>query len=210
MANHSGEMFHALHKRYNRMGWLLGPMAHKITNLDLHPEIPVAYDNDAFSAYSNKKAWDELAWVKMMEDIKRRELKAEFVLAPDTVGDPDETLRKFFAYRYLIPKHCPVFFAAQDGMGVRDIPSTVDGVFIGGSLKYKWRMVSSFTNAFKRVHCGRVNNLSKLLACERLGVESVDGTHWFRFRSPEEWGEDIENFFLHKLTPQRQQELFYE
>ena len=52
-----------------------------------------------------------------------------------------------------------------------------------------------WANAFPRVHVGRVNTLTKLLSCERLNVESVDGTHWFRFRAPEEWMEDLVYFF---------------
>ena len=98
LANHSGAEFHYLNGKYDRMGWLLGPVSFKTTKL--RPFVKIAFDNDAFGAWQNKDEWDEKAWLEMIEGIRRQKLQPEWILVPDVVGDKDATLRKFLAYRY--------------------------------------------------------------------------------------------------------------
>ncbi len=61
-----------------------------------------------------------------------------------------------------------------------DVPIDTDVVFIGGTTEWKWRNVGRFVASFKRVHAGRVNWVDKLEYCDRIGVESCDGTGFFR------------------------------
>jgi hypothetical protein len=53
-------------------------------------------------------------------------------------------------------------------------------IFIGGSSAWKWRTVNTWADNFDRVHVGRVNSIDRVWLCHDLGVESVDGTGWFR------------------------------
>jgi hypothetical protein len=53
-------------------------------------------------------------------------------------------------------------------------------VFIGGTDFWKQKAIPIFTEAFERVHVGRVNGMRMLQRCAAYGVESVDGTGWFR------------------------------
>ena len=42
--------------------------------------------------------------------------------------------------------------------------------------------VKNFVGLGWPVHVGRVNSMKRLRVCEDLGVDSVDGTGWFRAR----------------------------
>ena len=73
----------------------------------------------------------------------------------------------------------PLAFAVQDGMVPADVPSAANVVFVGGTTEWKWNTVATWAAAFPRVHVGRVNGHA-IWECDRLGVESIDGTGWFR------------------------------
>ena len=176
--------------------------------------MPMAFDNDAYSAYQNQTEWNESAWYSMLDKMEK-EIPAdrvEWVLVPDVVGDMRATLANFFLYREAISRRgWPVCFALQDGMVPQDVPCTVDIVFVGGTTKWKWSTLPMWCQAFPRVHVGRVNSLEKLEVCRRLqdefgSLESIDGTYWFRFRKPSEYLKDFESFF--KNEPKPQLELF--
>lgn len=190
LANHSSPTLHYLAGKYpGRIGWLLTPDSYK--GCKLRSWIPVAYDNGAFSAYKNNTEWNEESWIEMMRNIKG---EPEWILAPDVVGNKDETLKTFYSLRYHIKREWPTAFAVQDGMVPQDIPCTVDVIFIGGTLEWKWKTLDMWCNAFPRIHVGRVNRPGRLRQCYEAGVESVDGTGWFR-RSPVEWQNELETFF---------------
>lgn len=196
MANHSSPSLHYLAGKYGRIGWLLGPKSFKRS---LFPWLPVAYDNDAWSAFQNDEEWDEGAWIDMIHEIRKRSIKPEWVLCPDKVGDKEHTLKNWFSLRCNLSGF-KTAFAVQDGMVPQEVP-LCDVIFVGGSTKWKWKTLSMWTGAFPRVHVGRVNTVGKLIACERLGVESVDGTGWFR-RPPDEWYGDLEYYFQRRFKDQ--------
>ena len=189
-----------LQGKYGQMGWLLSPQSfpHRLRHF-----MPMAFDNDAYSAYQNKTEWNEAVWLKMLEQMVERQVKPEWVLVPDVVGDKRRTLANFFLYREAISRRgWPVAFAVQDGMIPTDVPCTVDVIFLGGTTNWKWKSLPMWTGAFPRVHVGRVNSLEKLQICRRLGVESVDGTHWFRFKDAAQYCDEFIEFFENKESPQ--------
>ena len=194
LANHSSPTLHYLAGRYpGRIGWLLTPDGFK--SCKPRPWIPMAFDNGAFSAYQNKTEFDERAWINMIEKMAKEKINPEWVLIPDKVGDKVGTLAMFLKYRMYVSKHgWPVAFAVQDGMVPQDVPCTVDVIFVGGTLAWKWKTLSMWCKAFKRVHVGRVNRPNRLIQCYKEKVESVDGTGWFR-RPPLEWQDELETFF---------------
>ena len=179
-SNHSGAEVHYLAGRFpGKVGWLIGPSA--IRKTKLRHWIPYACDNDAFSSWSCNREWNEAEWIAMLDWTRMCEFKPMWALIPDVVADKKRTLEnweKYYpvavSYRYKLA------FAVQDGMTPDDVPINADVVFVGGSTEWKWKTVSTWTQNFKRVHVGRVNSIDRLWLCEDLGVESVDGTGWFR------------------------------
>ncbi len=179
-SNHSGAEVHYLAGRFpGKVGWLIGPSA--IRKTKLRHWIPYACDNDAFSSWSSNREWNEAEWIAMLDWTRMCEFKPMWALIPDVVADKKRTLEnweKYYpvavSYRYKLA------FAVQDGMTPDDVPINADVVFVGGSTEWKWKTVSTWTQNFKRVHVGRVNSIDRLWLCEDLGVESVDGTGWFR------------------------------
>lgn len=181
-SNNSAAIVHYWAGAYpGRIGWLIGPSGMQKTKL--REWIPYALDNDAFSAWTKGTQWNESLWVSMLDTLKHDSenvLPPRWVLVPDVVADRDATLRNWEKYSRKAEQFgWPLAFAVQDGMTPEDLPDNCI-VFVGGTTKWKWDNLHTWTSLGRRVHVGRVNEVSKLLICERLGVESVDGTGWMR------------------------------
>lgn len=182
-----------------RIGWLVGPTG--LPKTKLRPWMPFALDNDAFSAWSEEKEWDEAAWVAMMDSVRYSGFKPLWTLVPDVVADRVKTLQKWDLHAPTAAKYgWPLAFAVQDGMTPDDVPDEAEVIFVGGGTRWKWRFLPMWMKMGRRVHVGRVNELQKLIICENLGVESVDGTGWFRgtdggrqAQGLQRWIEGIEN-----------------
>lgn len=179
-ANNSSSIVHYWAGKYpNKIGWLVGPSA--IPKTKLREWMPFALDNDAFSAWTNQTEWKEALWLEMLLKVKKTKLNPLWVLVPDVVAFKEGTLEKWAKYSPAVKAMgFPLGFAVQDGMTPADVPRDADIVFVGGSTDWKWRSVQTWTRNFPRVHVGRVNQIEKLWLCEAIGVESVDGTGWFR------------------------------
>jgi len=178
-ANHSSPMIHYwAGKHPGKMGWLIGPTAMPKTKL--RPWMPFALDNDAFSAWSKKREWDEHTWLSMMGQVKVSGLVPRWALVPDVVADRGGTLEKWEKYAPIAAQFgWDLAFAVQDGMTPADLPDSCV-VFVGGTTDWKWQNLPMWTETGRRVHVGRVNEINKVLWCEELGVESVDETGWMR------------------------------
>ncbi len=144
--------------------------------------LPYALDNGRFIATTQNKPWDPDRYYELLDKSYRSCQKPLWVIVPDVVGDRDATLRewerwinnkRFMGYGFQLA------MAVQDGMSPSDVP---DGVvcFIGGTKLWKWNHLEDFTSELNRVHVGRVNRPRRLWECYRLGVESVDGTGFYR------------------------------
>jgi len=179
-SNHSSALFHHLTGRFpNRLGWLIGPSGCSKTKLQKW--VPYALDNDAFGAFVNGIEWSEAAWLKMLSWVEYKHPRPMWAIVPDVVADREKTLENWSRYAPVLEEaRIRKAFAVQDGMGVDDVPIDADVVFVGGSTEWKWKTLATWTANFERVHVGRVNSVERLTVCERLGVESVDGTGWFR------------------------------
>ncbi len=181
-SNNSAAIVHYWAGLYpGRIGWLIGPTGMMKTKL--REWIPFALDNDAFSAWTKGTPWNEGMWVSMMDTLKHdttKGLEPRWVLVPDVVADRDATLRNWDKYSVKAAQFgWPLAIAVQDGMTPEDLPDDCV-VFVGGTTKWKWDNLAMWASLNRRVHVGRVNEVSKLDICEKLGVESVDGTGWLR------------------------------
>lgn len=160
-----------------RMGWLMAPGGWRQPRRNL----AYALDNGAFPAWINKKPWDEDAFVELIESARTAAYPPSWVVVPDVVTDAKATLE---SWRQWVPAlrdyGWPLAFAVQDGMTQADVPSDAAVIFVGGSTDWKWATVNGWCKHNARVHVGRVNGYDKLWQCHEAGVESCDGTGWFR------------------------------
>ena len=161
------------------VGWLLSPDGVKREPVEW---LPYAIDNGKYAVWSSGKEWNERNYMNCLEEYSSRNIQPRGTVVPDTVGDRDETLKEWERWHPILESNFNLEFAfvAQDGMTPKDVPTEATIVFVGGTFAWKWRNLEMWTEAFRRIHVGRVNTLHYLLYCSSLGVESVDGTGWFR------------------------------
>lgn len=166
-------------KHPGKVGMLLGPSY--FAKQAIRFWMPYALDNDAFQCFTKKKEWNEAAWIEMLKLAKLTRQRPLFCIVPDVVCDREKTLESWEKYSPVVIRYgWPLAFAVQNGMDERDVPKNADIVFIGGDTEWKWSTLPEWCRLFKRVHVGRVNEIRRLWTCEDYGVESVDGSGWFR------------------------------
>ena len=145
---------------------------------------PVALDNAAFIDFSEKK------FLSMVDKARATETEIAWVAVPDCVGCARTTDLIFDVWQPRIDD-LPLAYVAQDGSEDSVIPfSAVECVFIGGTTEWKLSktavdVIREAQHLKKIVHMGRVNSDKRLRYCYTLGIDSVDGTGYFRFNRNE-------------------------
>lgn len=178
-ANTTNELVHLWAGRWpNALGHLYTPARKE----RVRPWLPYALDNGRYSDFVHNRPFDEQNFIAHVERYAFLGQKPRWIVVPDEVGDDSETFRLWNQWAPRLKEYgVPLAIAVQDGMTVSDVASLKpDVVFVGGSTEWKWLTVASWAAAFPRVHVGRVNSLSKLRLLKNLGVESCDGSGWFR------------------------------
>ena len=172
-SNNTGRVVKDLYAKYpDKMALLLNPHCIRPHQFKYR----YAIDNAAFNRF------DEKQYFKML-DASTKYQKPMFIVCPDVVGQSDLTMALWNYYYPKLKKYnYPIAFVAQDGCEPKDIPNEASWVFIGGCDPWKLDNFARFVGNGKPVHVGRVNSISRLLRCEREGVDSVDGTGWMRAR----------------------------
>ena len=208
MSGQSNPMWHYAAGRWpGSVGLLLGPAYFR--KQALRPWLPYALDNDAFTAWRSGKPWSESAWMEMLLWARMTGYRPLWAIVPDVVANRQATLDNWSRYASAIDSiGWPKAFAVQDGMTPDDVPGDAAVVFVGGSDEFKWRTASMWTVHFPRVHVGRVNSVEKMSFCEDIGVESVDGTGWFKDPSRDDKLPALMNWLEGHRT--KQLELFHE
>lgn len=179
VAANSNPLLHMLAGKYEgSLGWMMSPATGFMRPYEW---LPYAVDNGKYAAYSNNEKWNADKFFGMLDRCRLEKCKPRWIVCPDEIGDKDGTKKAWRNYRSEMTRYgWPVAFVAQDGMSTNDVPYDSDLVFIGGSTEWKWRNVALFAATFDRVHVGRVSAPEKLEYCLRLGIESVDGSGFFR------------------------------
>lgn len=182
VSNHASWRTHYLQGRYGGLGQLLPP--HGLSKV--FPHLPYALDNGAFSAWKNGEPWMEEKYVKMLDHIYEAPRQPLWAVVPDVVTDSEATFRMWDEWAPVVgEKGFSKAFAVQDGMTPEAVKASnveADIIFVGGSTEFKWSTLAAWTDSFPRVHVGRVNGLRDLMRCHEQGVESCDGTGFFRGR----------------------------
>ena len=132
-----------------------------------------AIDNGAYNQFNEEKFFE------MLRKAKRYHPPL-FIVAPDVIGCHCRT-HALWMYYYPILKQYgyPIAFVAQEGCEPNLVPSGADWIFIGGRDPWKMKNVKKYI-IDRPVHVGRVSSYKRLKTCEMLGVDSVDGSGWFR------------------------------
>ncbi len=163
-----------MNERWGHLGNLFSPDGWRT------PRLPYALDNGRFPAWANGKDWDVDGYITMLGNARKAELQPMWALVPDVVADKEATLLWWEDWsRIPAFEGWPLAFAVQDGMTANDVPEEAEVVFVGGSTEWKWANLWRW-EGFPRVHVGRVNGWRGLWRCYHAGVESCDGTGWFR------------------------------
>lgn len=144
--------------------------------------IPWAADNDCFQRL------DEDAYLRMLAAITGVS-RCLFVVAPDVVGDWQETRERF--EHWIGRLECcgqPVAYVAQDGQPISAVPwSRISALFIGGTTEYKLSAEAESLGRFAKdrgywLHMGRVNSRKRFDYARATGCDSIDGTKFSRWR----------------------------
>jgi hypothetical protein len=141
-------------------------------------EIPVVFDNGAFFAYRRGKPFDEELFYSRLNSVER---ELYFVTVPDVVGNGEESYKLSLNHIQNITHK--KYFVVQDRMywdAVYYAAASCDGVFIGGSIPWKWDTASYWIGHAHEiglpVHIGRVSSFKDLDNAYMLGADSVDGS----------------------------------
>jgi hypothetical protein len=178
---------HQFAQKYN-CGWLMTPYNCRNPPLGL----PYCNDNGKFRVYSeelkgNRIEWKEQQFFKFLD----RYPNYDFVVVPDVVcpEDPLDSLNLSLQYVNSIKR--PRYLAVQDGMTmemVRYHLHKFDGIFIGGSLEWKFtnaHMWADIAKLYKiKCHAGRVGTWEGLDHMDRCGVDTVDSSTASRNNDP--------------------------
>mgnify|MGYP003146501226 CR=1 FL=1 len=165
-------------------GHLLTPLSIRPTGRRYFEQMTTgtwACDNDCFRGFNVD------AYLRMLAAVQGRR-GCVFVAAPDVLENWTETRTLFDRWQPVVKAHqLPVAIVLQDGATHHEIPwNQIDGVFIGGSTKFKLcRRVASFSGYARAtglwVHMGRVNTSRRYNHASQIGCHSVDGStfSWF-------------------------------
>lgn len=145
---------------------------------------PWALDNGAFGDWKAGRPFDHDAWCKTVSSLYvlglTREGGPDFIVAPDIVAGGVASLG--FSLKYALGlRFAPVYLAVQDGMDEIDVAraiDTYDGIFVGGTLRWKieWapRWVTLAHRFGKPCHIGRVGTFKRVRWARRIGADSID------------------------------------
>lgn len=152
-----------------------------------------AYDNAAFEDWRQGRPFDAGAFAEDLARIAElpRHHKPTWIVLPDVVCGGARSLDLSLSWLDRLPHGwgVPAYLALQEGIDPAAVPAwaqtKIDGWFIGGA-SWRWKVsAAAAAVAWARdeqnpaagdqfVHVGRVGSAAKILACRRIGVQSVD------------------------------------
>lgn len=144
---------------------------------------PVVLDNGAWTAHQSQKPFDFTAFDSF---ARRWAGKAQWIVAPDVVGDWPATTVLFAEWRAkLKAMGHRVCIAAQDGATPAEVLRLgADAVALGGTTAWKREQIrNAGWLAIPHRHVLRVNTRDRLLAAIESGWQSCDGSGATRFET---------------------------
>lgn len=149
-------------------------------------DVRYALDNGAFVCWDRGEHWIKSGraekFVRMLRRATEKPVQPDFVILPDVVMEPHQTLRRSEQWAVIIREEFgldfPLFLSCQNGMNTTRILEAadrlgVDGLFVGGDDDFKKRMVPLLAPEDYHIHVGRPGDL---VWAKHAGVDSVDTT----------------------------------
>jgi hypothetical protein len=164
---------------------------------------PAALDNGAYRAWRKGEDFNEAPFLKTLEKIVKEDVRLEIIAVPDIIAGGMKSYEFSQHWKERLTDHDNLFLVVQDGM-----PYTIDvegysGIFIGGTMWWKWETarewISIARNLGIRCHMGRVGTAYRLHRAQKLGLDSVDSTNFVRNNS---W-HHVEKYLEYKRNPPR-------
>ena len=154
-----------------------------------------ALDNGAWTAFQRNEPFDVPAFERAVLQLGSG---ADWIVLPDIVMGGRASLDLSVSWLKKLRRRKPLrhvrfMLVVQNGMDtcrrmlarLRRIISRRVGVFVGGDTEWKLRTMSFWARfAHERgaqCHVGRVNSARRARACDRVGVDSFDGSGPSRF-----------------------------
>lgn len=142
-----------------------------------------AIDNGAWTAHQKGEPFDFEAFERV---VNRLGAGADFIVAPDVVGDRETTLDLAREWLPRLSSFPRVLLAAQDGMTPADVDEFKPyGLFLGGSTEWKLRTCLAWGSYCRErglyFHVARVNSKKRIRLCHDAGAASFDGTSVTRY-----------------------------
>lgn len=156
-----------------------------LANHWMYPKEGISWflDNGAFHAWKNGKPFDEKAFLDTLNKLERCCSRPDFIVCPDIVAAGKKSLDFSLKWLERIPADYPVYLAVQDGMEPEDLEEVVslfDGVFIGGSITWKWKTLDSWVQFAHEngipCHVGRVGTIKRILQTRNAKADSIDSS----------------------------------
>lgn len=168
--------------RLRRNGWGRMWARDNVRRWDEYPDEPYAFDNGAFSAWWNKKQWDELQfWTRFEQALSVG--TPHFCVVPDKPAEGNDSLAFSISWRGKLGNECPYYLALQDGMNpdnVGRVCEMFDGLFLGGTDRFKYDTAQLYSNMAHRnglqFHYARCGTVNKLKHAMRVGADSIDSS----------------------------------
>lgn len=204
-ANSATWLVHYWQGLYGGLGHLYTPERKEVG----YPHIPHAIDPGTYSYACRGQMgdWDPDRYMRMLDWAATQPKPPLWVGCPDWPFSWSISRELWHTWRADVAAYgWPVALVVQDGATVEEVRTMdADVIFVGGSTDWKWATVADWAAAFPRVHIGRCNSPAKLYELYDLGIESCDGTGWFRGKAPQVVG--LEEFLRWQADPTRSKPL---
>jgi len=146
-----------------------------------------AVDNGAYSCFVNGREWDGDDYERYLSKMLSKGTP-DFIVTPDKVAQGlDSFLFSIVWNKRLREAHPSIkqYLAVQDGMTPENVERGIsiwDGIFVGGSLEWKYRTAEAWVvfahQHGKPCHIGRVGTWDKIVWAMRIGADSIDSSSW--------------------------------
>lgn len=163
-----------------RLGLMMQPKSATVQHQDRYPW--QAFDNGAFGAFVQGKAFDPAVWQRQIRRV-RPGPDFLFAVVPDVVGDHAATVESWTQHvGTVLDLGLPAAFVLQNGCtDLTQVPVWAAAVFIGGDDAYKLgpdaaRVCWQAHDAGMWTHMGRCNSARRIRRALAMGCDSVDGT----------------------------------
>ncbi len=168
--------------------------------ISYYPWLSYTLDNGKYATTAAGRIWDGNGFIKHCDHAMTLPSPPRWIVVPDEPRNAAKTLELWRQWESILrPYQVPLAFAIQDGIQFEQIPESADVWFVDGSDAWRYPRLAAIVECGhalgKIVHVGRINGY-KIWLCDRLGVDSIDGSGWFSGPDPRAI---LEHYFRYRV-----------